>query len=123
MVVPFGSLNFRTLPIPGIESLLSSFVYALVGQLPTHVGEVRIRPHFERQPGALRARAPVKPDHELPDLAREEGAVVLAFGQHQSVHLGVVVDGPIKIGRLERRVADASCLDHGVLLRKAPRFS
>ena len=25
MVVPFGSLNFSTLPMPGIESLLSSF--------------------------------------------------------------------------------------------------
>ena len=82
----FRSLNFRTLPIPRIIiTLVLSMPWS--DEVAEHMlGEVRIRAHFERQPGGRCAlRAPVDRDHELPDLAREEGAVVLAFGQH---HLG-----------------------------------
>ena len=123
MVVPLGSLNFRTLPIPGMESLLSSFAMPWSDNCRHMSAKSEFGRHFERQLGASRARAAVKSDDELPDLAREEGAVFLAFGEHESVHLGVIVDGPIEIGRLEGRVADASCLDHGVLLPESDRFS
>ena len=99
------------------DRVVAQFVgNALVVQLPAHRGEVGIRRHFERQAGALRVRALVEPDDELTDLGREKGAARLALGEHQSVHLRVVVDGPIEIGGLERGVADSSCLDHGAFL-------
>ena len=54
-LTPFGQWRRDTR-----NRVVAQFVRnALVGQLPTHVGEIRIRTHFERQPGALRARAAV----------------------------------------------------------------
>ena len=111
-VCPSDPWNFSTLPIPGIESLLNSLAMPWSSSWRLIAAKSEFGGHFERQAGALRVRALVELNDKLTDLGSEKGAARLALGEHQPVHLRVVVDGGIEIGCLERGVADSACLDH-----------
>ncbi len=96
------------------DRIVAQFVGDAVQGQPTALrGEVGVRRHFERQAGALRGRALVEPNRQLPDLRCQVGTAGRPFGEHQPVDLGVIVDGPFEIAGVETGVADSSCLDHG----------
>ena len=87
---------------------------AVVGvQLPRHGAEVGVGRHFERQRDAAFDVALAQLNREQADLGGEEGAVLLALGQHQTHDVGVIVDHLQQVGGFEGGVADAAGLDHG----------
>jgi hypothetical protein len=95
--------------------------YAILGELPRQFAEIGIGGNFERQLDAVRSIRLVELDHQLSDLGGEKGAILFAFGHDQSHELPVIRDGLFQVRRLERGVADASRLDHALLLGPALR--
>jgi hypothetical protein len=77
------------------------------GKLLLHAGEIGVCRNLERELAASRLSSLPQLDRELADLGRKKRPPGLACRERQPGHLGIVVDGLIEIGRLERRMADA----------------
>ena len=86
---------------------------AVLFQLAGKRAEIGFRRHFERQHAAAFGVALVDLDGELTDLGGEERPVLVLFSENEPHHLGVIVDQPRQVRRLEGGVSDASWLDHG----------
>src|SRR5262249_5638492 len=97
----------------GIVAQLAA--HAVLGQLARQLAEIGIGRDFERQFDAVCSIRFVAPDHQLPDLGGEKGAVLLALVRDQSHELPVIRDGLFQVRRVEGGVADASRFDHGVI--------
>ena len=91
--------------MPGMSSLRMSL---LIPCAVRHgdLAEVGVRRDLERQLGAARSLALHELQHELPDPAGQQRAILLARGDHEPGHLGVVLDLRLEIGRFEGRVRD-----------------
>ena len=70
-------------------------------------GEVGIRRDLERQPRQCRLVAALERDRLEPGPGRQERAVLVALGDDQAEHVGVIRHLPIEIGRREGGVSDA----------------
>ena len=79
------------------------------------VVELGVGRDLERQSRAARMVALLELDREIAQLGREEGAAVFPLRQCESGDLGEIVDLPVELGRLERRVADPLDVDHRAL--------
>ena len=75
-------------------------------------GEVGIRRDLERQPRQRRLVAALERNRLEPGPGRQERAVLVALGDDQAEHVGVIRHLPIEIGRGEGRVSDAPNVDH-----------
>ena len=80
-----------------------------LGQL----AEIGIGRDLERQPRAGRAVGLFELNHQEAGLGGEERAVLLALGEHEAGDVGPIGDLLVEVLGLERRMSDASRLDHG----------
>ena len=105
-------------PRNGVVAQLAA--HAVLGKLARQIAEIGPGRNLERQLDAVRAVGFVELDRQLPDLAGEEGAILLALGHDQAHELLVVGDGLFQVRRLEGGVSNSSRLDHGALLLCRP---
>ncbi len=95
--------------------------HAVFRKLLCKVAEIGIWRDFKRELDTVGPVRLVQRNHQLPDLGREIGTILFPLGQHQPQEFFVVRNGLVEIRRLEGGVANASCLDHGVLLGSGSR--
>ena len=86
---------------------------AVPGQLLRVGGEVGIRRDLERQPRQCRLVAALERNRLKSGPGRQERAVLVALGDDQTHHVGVIRNLPIEVGRREGGVSDAPThVDH-----------
>src|SRR5262245_37310931 len=85
---------------------------SVLRQLARKRGKIAPRRNLEREPRQRVGRAGLERDRLQSLLAREKGALAVAFDQGQADDGGIVCDLPIEIGGRQRGMAEPAHLDH-----------